>query len=396
MRVLVTVASANRRGAELVGMDIAEGLAARGVAADAVALAPAFAGTPIDVEVLGAEPLALDTLRALRARAQDYDVVLAGGSSTLPACAVALAGTGVPFVYRSIGDPAFWKGDALRRARTLPLFHRASAIVALWPGAARTIGRAYGVPRHRLHVIANARPRMGFAPPTPQQRAAARAALGVAPDVPVALYLGSLSYEKEPRTAVQALSHAPGVHLLVAGDGPQRADLEAEAGQLAPGRVQFLGVRTDTVALLHAADVLVLTSRTEGIPGVAIEAALCARPVVATDVGGTTTVVLHGITGFLARPGQPAATGRFLRRAIADGARLGAAGARHVRREFQFERSIGNWERVLATAVRGDALAPFTPAHLAATLTPGGPPAPDVIPVATVGPSPVPVVGEAG
>ena len=53
----------------------------------------------------------------------------------------------------------------------------------------------------------------------------------------------------------------------------------------APGRVMFLGEVGDVIPVLHAVDAVVITSEAEGMPGVAIEAALCGLPVVATDVG---------------------------------------------------------------------------------------------------------------
>jgi glycosyltransferase involved in cell wall biosynthesis len=63
---------------------------------------------------------------------------------------------------------------------------------------------------------------------------------------------------------------------------------------IAPGRVAFLGHVTNIVDVLHAADALLMTSRTEGMPGAAIEAMLCGVPVVATPVGATSS--MHGIT----------------------------------------------------------------------------------------------------
>ena len=101
----MVISSTARRGAELEGVALAEQLRAAGRPADVVALA---AGGALEVPVLGRRPLGISTLRALRRRARHRRVVIAYGSSTLPACATALAGTGVPFVYRSIGDPAAW------------------------------------------------------------------------------------------------------------------------------------------------------------------------------------------------------------------------------------------------------------------------------------------------
>ncbi len=344
------VASATRRGAEVVGVDLGAGLAGLGHQVTVAALGPSVAGEPLDIEVLGADPLGVATLRRLRQVARGHDVVLAGGSTTLPACAVALAGTGVPFVYRSIGDPRFWARNSSHRVRTAAQYQRARRVVALWPGAADDLHRLYGVARSRLRVIPNTADPQVFTPPTPVQRQAARAHYGVGPDTPVVAFVGSLSDEKDPATALAALGGVPGVTLLLAGDGPLRPRLEPEATHLAPGRVRFLGVVRNPVTLLHAADAVLLTSRTEGMPGAAIEAALCGLPVVATDVGATSAVVLHGLTGYLADPGDASGLAAGLRAALCDRAELGARARTYAAREFSVHRHLRSWERVLGDA----------------------------------------------
>ena len=104
-RALFVVSSTNRRGAEIQAMTIATGLATRGFDIRTAALTAGTHGDQLDVPTLGPTARSLPTLRALRRGAHDVDVVVAYGSSTLPACALALFGTGVPFVYRNIGDP---------------------------------------------------------------------------------------------------------------------------------------------------------------------------------------------------------------------------------------------------------------------------------------------------
>ena len=71
----------------------------------------------------------------------------------------------------------------------------------------------------------------------------------------------------------------------------------------ARSRIHFAGSLTDVAPALAAADVVVLSSRTEGMPGVLIEAGLSARPVVAYDVGAVSEVVADGETGLLVAPG---------------------------------------------------------------------------------------------
>lgn len=289
-RVLIVLASANRRGAEIEGAELAGQLRLRGVGAEVAALTAATTGSGLPVDVLGQKALGVDTLRALRRRARDADMVIAYGSTTLPACAIALFGTRKPFVYRSIGDPSRWTRGGLHRLRTALLFHRASRVVALWPAAADAISELYRFPRQRISVVANARDGARFRPPTPEERRRALDAFGFGPEEPVVGIVGALSEEKRPVLAVEAALLVEGAHVIVAGDGPLRTEVDGIAAR-SSGRVSVLGSVDDVLPVLHAIDVLLIASRTEGMPGSLIEAQLCGVPVVATDVGAVTTMV---------------------------------------------------------------------------------------------------------
>jgi len=91
-----------------------------------------------------------------------------------------------------------------------------------------------------------------------------------------------------------------GVRFLIVGDGPCRGVLERYAAQKGLGRqVAFLGERTDVPELLHAADVVWLTSAWEGLSNLLLEAMACAKSVVTRDVGACREIVRHGVTGYL-------------------------------------------------------------------------------------------------
>ena len=93
--------------------------------------------------------------------------------------------------------------------------------------------------------------------------------------------------------AIAALPEVAGraVHLVLAGDGSERSALEALAKDLAPGRIHFLGARTDVFALLSQADVFALVSTMEGLPIALLEAMYARLPVVTTRVGGMVELV---------------------------------------------------------------------------------------------------------
>lgn len=290
-RVLIVVTSTDRRGAEVEGSQLADELSTLGLPTRCVALAPGATGG-LDVPPLGPSPRSLRTVRALAREAAEHDVVVAYGSATLPACAFALARVRTPFVYRSIGDPQRWVRGRVHRARTGWLMRRAAHVVALWPGGQASIRSLYGLPAQRVSCIPNARS-LPSADEMPSD--AARMLWGLPPDAPVAAWAGALSEEKRPLDAVRAAAALRETHpdawLVMAGDGPLRAEVEAAAQRALPGHHLLVGNLPSLAPLWAAADVALLTSRTEGMPGVLIEARLRGLPAVATDVGAVRDVV---------------------------------------------------------------------------------------------------------
>ncbi len=114
----------------------------------------------------------------------------------------------------------------------------------------------------------------------------------------LAFYAGRLCDGKGLEHLVEAASALAGVTVLVAGDGPLRADLESRTKALrAP--VRFLGQITEPAPYYRLADVVVLPSRMEALPMTLIEAAAFGRPSIATRVGGVPEVVEGGGSGLL-------------------------------------------------------------------------------------------------
>jgi glycosyltransferase involved in cell wall biosynthesis len=275
-------------------------------------------------------------------------VVVAHGSTTLPACALGLAATGTPFIYRSIGTPLDWANTRARRVRVRLFLRRAARVAALWPGAADQLVRDLGVPGSKIVVIPNGRPSAQFPVVTDARRAQARRTMDVPDGAPVALVLGSLSPEKGVDIAIEALSRLPDLRLLVVGDGREARALEARAAMVAPGRCFFRGATSVPAIALAAADVVVLPSRSEGLPGVAIEAGMCGLPVVATDVGGTREVVVSGHTGVLVPPEDPEALARGIQRCLDAGSELGENGRLRSLERFDMQVVAGQWSALIA------------------------------------------------
>ncbi|MEM9749195.1 MAG: glycosyltransferase [Actinomycetota bacterium] len=177
--------------------------------------------------------------------------------------------------------------------------------------------RLYGEPRGRLEIVSPGVEHAFFAPGA---QAGARHAIGVDPDRPIVLFVGRIQPLKGPDVAIRTLAGLDRLglgdaRLLVVGgasglDGDaetQRAhDLVAELGLV--DRVQFVPPQPHHIlsSYYRAADVVLVPSRSESFGLVALEAAACGIPVVASAVGGLLTLVDHGRTGWLVEGRDPA------------------------------------------------------------------------------------------
>jgi glycosyltransferase involved in cell wall biosynthesis len=189
--------------------------------------------------------------------------------------------------------------------------------------------------------------------------AAIRAALGVPAGAMTAGVIARLTDQKGHAVLLDALAATPdlaALHLVVIGDGPLRAALEAQAARLTlSSRVHFLGARRDLGDLLSAMDIFVLPSLWEGLPLSLVLAMGAALPVVSTRVAGIPEVVTDGETGLLVPPSDAPSLGAALARLAGSAderARLGRAGQAFVRPRFGIDGYVaaitGLYERLLA------------------------------------------------
>jgi len=141
-------------------------------------------------------------------------------------------------------------------------------------------------------------------------------------------------------------------HFLVVGNGERRSELEDRVRQLGLGqRVRFLGWRADLPIIYGDLDVVVLSSRNEGLPVSLIEAMAAARPVVATRVGGVPDLVEDRVTGLLVPPGEPEALAEAIVALLGDSDRrrvMGEAGRKRVHPAFSAERLVQDMDRLYA------------------------------------------------
>jgi glycosyltransferase involved in cell wall biosynthesis len=156
-------------------------------------------------------------------------------------------------------------------------------------------------------------------PPAPASRNAVCTEWGLSPDRPLVVSVGRLVPQKNHALALQALAEVSEAVLVVAGEGPLRDDLQrqAEVAGLA-GRVVFAGARPDARALIGAADAVLLPSRWEGLPLVALEALAAGTPLVATDVRGLRELLTDGEDAVVVPPGDATAMASALRSVLFD------------------------------------------------------------------------------
>ena len=334
MRILQLIATTQRRGAELFAGALSDALRKRGheVAVWAVsAKGKGGAGGELEVDRV-LRPTGKVRWRiqdsaglARAARAFAPDLMQASGGSTTTVAAVAAwldPGRCWQLVYRNIGDPLVWFSSPWRR-----LFYRA----VVWPNIDGVVSGS-NLARAGLEGLFGSRLppcRVVFRgvvedhlQPT-RSREHVREELGAQSDHVVLVWVGALSPEKRPDRALKVLrrcvlSEAPTV-LWMVGDGPLGRETECLADELGiADRVRWIGVVDDVGTYLHAADVFLQTSDTEGVPGALLEAMTVGLPSVVTRVGGIPEVVEESMTGFLVPPDDEDALGERLVRLSAD------------------------------------------------------------------------------
>lgn len=210
-------------------------------------------------------------------------------------------------------------------------------------------------PLARTSVIVNGVAAPAREPTAADARARVEAEFPAARGRVLVLAVGHLTPVKDHATLLEAcarLEPARRPLVIVAGDGPLRADLERKRDALALGAdVVFPGYRRDVDVLLRACDVLVMSSVSEGLSIALVEAIARGVPVVATRVGGNGDVVADGENGILVPASDPAALAAAMQRLVDDVGmrkRFGDAGRTRYERAFGLRGMIDAYQRLYA------------------------------------------------
>lgn len=226
------------------------------------------------------------------------------------------------------------------------LCRKADAVTAVSHSLWRDFLKEFPVVRHKGRVIYN-----GVGPEWFESGEERRGA----PGPPYVLFVGRL----HPGKGVDLLLRSwkllrpptPETALWLAGEGDAGGDLRAIVRELGiAGRVRFQGSisQADLPSLYRGAELVVIPSRNEGLPRVAMEAGACGAVCVATRVGGIPEVIEDGVTGFLTEPESPRALAEVLAHALGLSPecrqRIGAAATSRIRRHFRHDRTVAEYD----------------------------------------------------
>ena len=215
--------------------------------------------------------------------------------------------------------------------------------------------RRAGVPCERIVIIRNAIDLERFEKSDPHYRHVMQTWFS-RPLTYIVAAAGRLSPEKGPDQFVAAAAllakEALDIGFVLFGEGPLRPALTRQIASCGlTGSFVLAGFRSDVERFLPHCDLVVLSSWTEGLPVIVLEALAAGVPVVATAVGGTPEVVQDGINGHLVPPGDSAALARHIRDLLRDDARrraMGEQGRQLIREQFTFTSQALQYQRLFS------------------------------------------------
>lgn len=350
-RILLLAATDRRRGAEVFAERLRDGLLERGLTARAVSLSQSRQAVRANLETLTdvkpseagrLHPRIVVAMRRLIRNFKPHAVVAIG--PTLRYGVIGTMGRRARLIYVAIGEPRYWIRNRLSEAIQRLLLRRVDQVIAV---SSMTKDQLLGLEPSLLGRIEVAR--------TGVPAELFRLSRIVRTGILRVLVIGALSEEKDPMAALQVVAGVAGAKLRMVGSGPLEPIVIEEAKRLGMnGRLELVGSVDDVSRHLEWADVLLLTSRTEGLPGAVLEAGAAGLATVTYDVGGVREAVLDGVTGIVVVPGDRSTLTRALESLSTDRdrmVRMGEAARRHIHDLFQLESVIDDYVRLFTANV---------------------------------------------
>lgn len=265
---------------------------------------------------------------------------------------LALPGLRIIDTLHSSSTGNLWRHIGYRASNWL-----ACEVTAVSEAVAQSHLAAGLVPPRKLSIIPNGIDTKAFAPDA-TARLAERRKLGL-DDKFLWIASGRLEAVKDYPTLFGALRRLPEkAHLLLAGEGSQRTELQALALRLGlEGRVHFLGFVPDPRSFLQAADAAVLSSLWEGLPLALLEAGASGLPAVSTDVPGSRQVIEEGVNGLLAPAREPLALAAAMRTLMettsAEREKMGEQARLRIVEQYDLETVLDQWEALYGSLTAG-------------------------------------------
>jgi len=213
---------------------------------------------------------------------------------------------------------------------------------------------AFGIDSQKIRVVHNAvEVNPDQTGPNSPEKAEVFRSLDIPKDVTLIVSAGRLSPEKGHRDLIEAIpqiNQREKTFFVFCGEGPCKKKLIRQAQKLGVlSHCRFPGFRRDLEEIFKAMDLFVLPSLTEGFPNVILEAFACAKPVVATAVGGVPEIVDDGLNGFLVPPKRIDLLSQAISKCLSSkdlGRSLGEAGYQKVGEKFTFESQTKKLEQI--------------------------------------------------
>ena len=357
-------------GSERVGADVARAVAERGYRSLCFAFYDSTGPIRDELEAAGVECFDLNFERGRRlTRRLTYQLSMYRWLRDHHVCALhvhhatALILAGLPAKAAGVKRIVMTE-HALHQLREKPWYRResrlycrlADAITVVHPALSDYFLETMWTPPARLHYVPNG---IRITGQDPAARERLRVAMGVKSEEIVFLFAGRLHETKDLPTLLRAygtfLSQAPRPSVLwLAGEGAERPELQALASSLGLGaRVDFLGARSDIRDLMSAADAFVMSSATEGLPMVLLEAMATGLPCIATAVGGIPQLL--DTCGRVVEPHDPEGLAAAMLDLATDPtlrAALAAAALTKVRKENDLEKVVDTYLGLLGLPLR--------------------------------------------
>jgi glycosyltransferase involved in cell wall biosynthesis len=225
----------------------------------------------------------------------DYDVVQANAGDTLKYCALSrmIYRWKTPLVYRVASKMSERMKSAVVRSFNRWLLRQCDRFVTVSNNSRTDLLQLFSPAKDRIDVISIGTYLFDDISPSVSRRS----------DEPVFIHIGSFVYEKNHKFLVNVFNayfrKFKKGYLWLLGDGVLRTEVESQVKLLQlQDRIVFWGYRNDAIGMLKSADVFIMTSVLEGMPGVILEALSCKVPVITSAVAGIPEVVVNEVNGY--------------------------------------------------------------------------------------------------